>query len=95
MAKGFADIVRRRHRSSPFGDPSDFNGRLADWVRQSHRDEVEAQHAHERIEQGVENLGWIAATPDSGKSKQAHKVVNAPLQALDFAGSKFGLDFHV
>ena len=34
------------------------------------------------------NLGWIAATPDGGKSKQADKIVNAPLKALDLAGSK-------
>ena len=40
----------------------------------------------------MENLRWIAATPDGGKSKQANKIVNAALQVLDFDGSKFGGD---
>jgi hypothetical protein len=43
----------------------------------------------------MENLGWIAATPDGGKSEQANKIVNAPLKVLDFAGSKLRLDFHI
>jgi hypothetical protein len=42
----------------------------------------------------MENLGWIAATPDGRKREQADKIVNAPLQVLDFAGSRFGLRFH-
>jgi hypothetical protein len=33
----------------------------------------------ERVEQDMENLGWIAATPDGGKSKQADKIINTPL----------------
>jgi hypothetical protein len=40
-------------------------------------------------------LGWIAATPDGGESKQADKIVHAPLKVPNFAGSKFGLDFHI
>jgi hypothetical protein len=43
----------------------------------------------------MENLGWIAAPPDGRKTKQADKIVNAPLKVLDFAGSKFGLDVHI
>ncbi|MGC1431260.1 MAG: hypothetical protein WA811_03345, partial [Candidatus Sulfotelmatobacter sp.] len=66
-------------------EPDDLNRRLANWIRQPHRDQVQAQHAHEGIEQGMENLGWIAAAPDGGKSKQANKIVNAPLKVLDFA----------
>jgi hypothetical protein len=81
--------VRRRHGSSLFGEPDDLNRRLAHWTDQPHRDKVQAQHPHERIEQSMENLGWIAATPDGGKSKQANKIVDAPLKVLDFTGSKF------
>jgi hypothetical protein len=33
----------------------------------------------------MENLGWIAATPDGRKSKQADKIVDAPLKVLDLA----------
>jgi hypothetical protein len=43
----------------------------------------------------MENLGWMATTPDGGKGKQTDKIVNAPLKVPDFAGSKFGLDFHI
>jgi hypothetical protein len=43
----------------------------------------------------VENLGWVATTPDGGKSKQAYQIVDAPLKMLDVAGSKFGKDFHI
>jgi hypothetical protein len=43
----------------------------------------------------MENLGWIGPTPDGGKSEQANKIVNAPLKVLYFAGSEFGLDFHI
>jgi hypothetical protein len=43
----------------------------------------------------MKNLGRTAATPDGGKSKQAHKIVDARLKVLDFAGSNFGWDFHI
>jgi hypothetical protein len=43
----------------------------------------------------MEKLGWIAVPPDGRKTKQANKIVNAPLKVPDFAGSKFGLDFHI
>jgi len=36
----------------------------------------------------VENLGWIAATPDGWKSKQADKIVNASLKVLDLSGGR-------
>ena len=87
--------MRRRHRSSQLGEPDDLNGRLSEWICQAHRDQVQTQHAHEGIEQSMENLGWIAAAPDGRKSKQADKIVNAPLKVPDFAGSKFGLEFHI
>ena len=87
--------MRRRHRPSRFGDPNDLNRRFASWICQPHRDKVQAQNAHERIEQSMENLGWIPAAPDGRKSKQADKIVNAPLKVLDFAGSNFGLEFHI
>ena len=87
--------MARRHRPTPFGDPNDLNRRLANWNCQPHSDQVQAQHAHERIEQSMQNVGWIATTPDGRKSKQADEIVNAPLKVLDSAGSKFGLDFHI
>ena len=77
------------------GEPDDLNGRSANQICQPHRDQVQAQHAHERIEQGMQNLRWIAATPDGGKSKQANQIVYAPLKVFDFAGSKFGFNFHI
>jgi len=43
----------------------------------------------------MENLRRIAATPDGGESKQANKIIDAPLKVLDFARSKFGLTFHI
>jgi hypothetical protein len=90
--------VRRRHRCSRFGGPNDLNDLnrcLANRNCQPRTDEVQAQHAQKRIEQGMENLGWMATTPDGGKRKQTDKIVNAPLKVPDFAGSKFGLDFHI
>ena len=95
--------MRRRDRALclslslclPFGDPDDLKRRFDDWIEQPHSDQVQAQHAQERIEQGMEKLGWIAGTPDGGKSKQADKVVDAPLKVLDFAGSEFGVYLHI
>src|SRR5271165_3327715 len=87
--------MHRRHRSSYLSDPDDLNRRLANSICEPYRNQVQAQHALERIEQGMENLGWIAATPNCRKSKQADKIVNTPLKVLDFAGSKIGLDFHI
>jgi hypothetical protein len=43
----------------------------------------------------MENLGWIAAAPNSRKSKQADKIVDAPLEVLDIVGTKLALDFHI
>jgi hypothetical protein len=76
------------------GDPDHLNGHLANCILQLHRDEVQAQHAHERFEQGMKNMGWVAATPDGRKSKQADKIVKTPLKALDLAGGMFGLHLH-
>ncbi|MGC2327075.1 MAG: hypothetical protein WA604_10215 [Candidatus Sulfotelmatobacter sp.] len=94
MAERFADLVRRRHRSLQLGYADDLNGRIAHWVCQLHRDEVQTEHAHERVEQGMKNMGWIAATPNGRKSEQADKIANAPLKALDLSGGMFGLCFH-
>jgi hypothetical protein len=86
--------VRWGRRFSQPGDPDHLKGNNANGIPQLHRDEVEGQHAHQRIEQGMKNSGWIAATPDGGKSEQAHKITDAPLKALDLVRGIFGLRFH-
>jgi hypothetical protein len=75
--------------------PDDLKLRLAGWICQPHRREVQAQHAHESVEQRMEDLGRISTTPDGRESKQADKIVNAPLKALDLSHGLFGVDLHI
>ena len=43
----------------------------------------------------MNNLGWLAATPDGRKSEDADQIINAALKALDLLGGMFELRFHV
>lgn len=78
-----------------FGEPDDLDRRLADWIVQPHGDEVQAEHSHQRVEQGMENLRWITDSPDTRKRKQTDKIVDAPLKALNLSGGLFVLDVHI
>jgi hypothetical protein len=67
----------------------------ADGIFQPQIDEIQAEHAQERVKQSANNLGWIAATPHCGKSEDADQIVKAALKALDLLGWMFGLHTHV
>lgn len=60
--------------------------RLAGGVLQLHIDEIEVEHAKEGVEQGVNYLGWLLATPNGGKGENAGEMINAALKAPDLPG---------
>jgi hypothetical protein len=46
------------------------------------------------VEEGMNNLGWLTATPDGRQSKDADQIIKAALKALDLLGGMFELHFH-
>jgi len=69
--------------------------RISGWVFHASINEFQGEHAHERVDQGLNNLGGFPTAPDRRQSEQADQVVNAALKALDLLGGLFGLRFHV
>ncbi len=87
-----ADLVRRGRQVSRLRDPDHLDGRLA---HQPHIDEIQSEHALENVEQGTNDLGWVAATPEGGKCEDAGQIIDAAPEALDLVGGMFGSPFHV
>ena len=89
-----AELVRPRHQVLRWSHFCHFDGCAADGVIHPHIDEIQLEHAQERIKQPVNNLGRLAATPHRRKREDAYKIVNAALEALDLLSLRFALHFH-
>jgi hypothetical protein len=76
-------------------EPNYLDWRLAARFRQPYIDEIELEHAHERVEQGMANPGWLTAAPHSGESEDAYQIAHGALKVLDLLGKIFGLRFHI
>ena len=95
MVEKLADLFRLGSQLSRLSDSDHLDGRSAASVFQSHIDEIETQHAQEHVEQGTDNLRWVAAAPDGRKSEDADQIIDAALKTLDLLGGMFGLHFQV
>ena len=76
-------------------DPDQFDRGVADGIVQPCIDEIQAKHTQEHVEQGANNLRWLAAAPDGRESEDADKVIDAALKALDLLRRVCGLLFQV
>ena len=56
--------------------------------------EVEPEHAEERVEQGMNNLGWLIAAPDGRQSEQADQIIDAVLKTGDLSSRVSFLQVH-
>jgi hypothetical protein len=53
------------------------------------------EHSQECVEQGMHNLGWLAASPHGRKSDKTHQIIHTASKALDLLDRIFELFFHV
>ena len=89
LVEQLSDLVRPDRQVSRLRESSHLNGRLAVWIFQPHIDEIQAEHTHEHIEQGTNNLGWVTAAPHGGKGKETDQIVHAASKVLDLLSGAF------
>ena len=57
-------------------------------------DEIQAQHAHQHIEQGANHQRRLAATPQGRERQHADQIVDAARKASDLLGGRFARRLH-
>jgi hypothetical protein len=90
-----ADLVRLGYVFLRLSEPNHLDKRLTARFLQPYIDEIELEHTQQRVEQSVDNLGWLTAAPHGGKSEDASQIIHTALQALDFLCGICGLPFHI
>ena len=93
-AERLTNVLRQDRQISGWSDPDHIDGCPASRISQPRIDEIQAEHAEQRVEQRIDNLGWLAATPDGGKSYDADQIVDARLEVFDLIGRPLRLRFH-
>jgi hypothetical protein len=78
-----------------FSEPNHFDGRLIARVPQPYIDEIKLEHTLKRVEQGMNNLGWVTAAPHGRKGEQTDQIINATLKSLDLLCNISGLHIHI
>src|SRR5207253_1106109 len=87
-------LLRLSLRIAPLSDPNHFDERAFNRLAQPGIDKVQAQHAHQPIEQSTDNVRSVLAAPDGGQGLDANQIVDAALQMLDFIGAIFRVRCH-
>ena len=95
LFKYLADLVRLGYVFLRLSEPNHLDGRLTARFLQPYIDEIQLEHAQQRVEQGMNNLGWLTAAPHGRKSEDANQIINAALKALDFLCRISGLHIHI
>ncbi len=70
-------------------------GALTARVLQPYIDKIQVEHTQKRVEQGMNNLGWLAAAPHGRKGDEADQIINAALKPLDLLCNISALRVHV
>jgi hypothetical protein len=79
-----ADLVRLGYVFLRLSEPNHLDWRLTARFLQLYIDEIQLEHTQQRVEQGVNNLGWLTAAPRGWKSEDANQIFEAALKALVF-----------
>ena len=90
-----ADFLWSGEQFSRWSDPHHLQRRVADWAFQPYVHEIEIEHAQERVEQGMHNLGCLGTRPHGRKSENADQIVITALEALDLVGRMFEWPVHL
>jgi hypothetical protein len=90
-----ADLVRLGRLFLRLSEPKHLDGRLTVRVPQPYIDEIKLEHSQKRVEQGMNNLGWLTAAPNGRKGEQAYQVIYATLKSLDILCNISGLCIHI
>jgi hypothetical protein len=72
-----------------------FDWRPAGRLLQPYIDEIQLKHTQQRVEQGMDNLGWFTAAPHGWESEDANQIINAAPKVLDFLCRISGLQIHI
>ena len=75
-------------------EPNHLDGRLTVRIPQPRIDKIKLKHTQKRVEQGMNNLGWLSAAPRGRKGEQADQIINATLKPLDLLRDISGLYIH-
>src|ERR1700734_2422829 len=96
MFKYLADLVRLGSygclRSS---EPNHLDWRLTSCFLQAYVDEIQLEHTQQRVEQGLNDLGWLTAAPHGRKGEDTNHVVHAALKLLDLLCGISELRIHI
>jgi hypothetical protein len=93
--KHLADLARLSYVFVRWSEPNHLDWRLISRFLQPYIDEIQLEHTQQRVDQGMNNLGWLAAAPDSWKSEDANQIIDAALKALDLLCRISGLHIHI
>ena len=95
MFEYLADLVRLGRVFLRLSEPNHLDGRLTARFPQPYIDEIKLEHTQKRVEQGMNNLGWLTAAPHGRKGEQADQITNATLKSLDLLCNISGMHIHI
>jgi len=87
--------VRRGYVFLRLSEPNHLDWRLADRFLQPDIDKIQLEHTQQCVEQGMNNLGWLATAPHGWKSEDADQIIHAALKALDLLCKISWLSIHI
>src|SRR5579863_2661059 len=90
-----ADLMGRGYVFLRLGESSHLDWRLTVCFLQPYIDEIQLEHTRQRVEQGMNNPGWLTPAPYGWKSEDANQIIYAALKVLDFLCRISGLHVHV
>jgi hypothetical protein len=95
MFKYLADLVRLSYVFLPLSEPNHLDWRLASRFLHPYIDEIQLEHTQQRVEQGMNNLGWLTAAPHGWKGEDTSQIIHAALKLPDFLCKISGLHIHI
>jgi hypothetical protein len=95
MCKDHADLVRLGYVFWRLREPNHLDRRLTARFVQPYIDEIQLKQTQQRVEQGMNDPGWLTAAPHGWNSEDANQIVKAALKALDFLCRISGLHIHI
>jgi hypothetical protein len=62
---------------------------------ESRVDEIQAQHAEQRVNLGPDDMRWVTTARDCGRSDKTRQIIDAALKALALVGDRVGRRVHI